>query len=467
MVGVRRFGVYVPKYRLGKETANWGSPSEKAVANFDEDSVTMAVAAGRHCLNGIDPNEIDGLLFATTTPPYTEKQGAAIIATALDLRREIFTADVSGVLRAGTTAVKMAMDSLNAGSAKQVLVVAADTRLGAPRGDMERSLGDGAAALLLSQDAGAAAIEGVHFVSENMLDVWRSQGDTFVRSWEDRFMIEEGFERILLDAVNGFMGKHKLTPKNFTRVALYAPDARRHSQLGRRLGFSPEQLQDSLFGKVGNTGAAFTLMMLLGALEESRDGDVLLAVSYGDGADVLSLRVNGNAQRLNNGGSLKRQLESKMMLSNYETYARWRDVWTSDAAARRPPPPVPSVTALWRESDQNIRLHGAKCNSCGSVQYPPQRVCVKCQARDNSEPAPLSDKKGSIFTYSMDYLAGTVDVPLVNTVVNFEGGGRILCMMTDRELDDLHIGMPVEMSFRKLRVVNGIHNYYWKSIPVR
>ena len=72
-----------------------------------------------------------------------------------------------------------------------------------------------------------------------------------------------------------------------------------------------------------------------------------------------------------------------------------------------------------------------------------------------------------MFTYSMDYLAGTIDNPLVITVVNFEGGGRILCMMTDRELDEVQVGMPVEMSFRKLRVVNGVHNYYWKSIPVR
>ena len=363
--------------------------------------------------------------------------------------------------------MKMAMDSINAGSARHVLVVAADTRLGAPRGDMERSLGDGAAALLLSQGAGFAAIEGIHFVTENMLDVWRSQGDTFVRSWEDRFMIEEGFERILLDVVNGFLDKYKLSPKDFARVALYAPDARRHSQLGRRLGFTPEQLQDSLFGKVGNTGAAFTLMSLLGALEESKDGDLILAASYGDGADVLSLRVNGNPQGSANGGRLKHQIESKNVLSNYETYARWRDVWISDAAARRPTPNVPSVTALWRESDQNIRLYGGKCYSCGSVQYPPQRVCAKCQEKDKAEPVPLSDKKGTIFTYSMDYLAGTVDVPLVNTVVNFEGGGRILCMMTDRELDELHIGMPVEMSFRKLRVVNGIHNYYWKAVPVR
>jgi len=40
-------------------------------------------------------------------------------------------------------------------------------------------------------------------------------------------------------------------------------------------------------------------------------------------------------------------------------------------------------------------------------------------------------------------------------------------MLTDREVDEVQIGMEVEMSFRKLRVVNGIHNYYWKAVPKR
>ena len=467
MVGVKSFAAYIPRHRLGKETEGWGSSAEKAIANFDEDSVTMAVAAGRECLNALDPAAVDGLLFATTTPPYAEKQCAAIIATALDLRRDIFAADVTGVLRAGTTALKMAMDSINAGSAKQILVVAADTRLAAPRGEMERNMGDGAASLLLSQAGVVATIEGTHFITENMLDMWRSQGDPFIRTWEDRFMNEEGLERILPDAVAGFMKKSDLTPKDFTRVAFYAPDARRHSQLGRRMGFSPEQLQDPMFGTVGNTGAAYPLMLLVGALEESGNGDLLLTASYGDGSDVLSFRVSENIAALKDGVGLKKRIESKVVIPSYETYARWRDVWTSDAAARRPPPAVPSVTAMWRESDQNIRLYGAKCNKCGSIQHPPQRVCTVCLSKDDFEPARLSDKKGTVFTYSMDYLAGSTDTPLVVTVINFEGGGRMLCMMTDRELDEVHVGMPVEMSFRKLRVVNGIHNYYWKSVPVR
>ena len=467
MAGIKAFGAYIPKYRLGKETAGWGSSAEKAVANFDEDSVTMGVAAGRDCLGELDTQAVDGLLFATTSSPYAEKQCASIVATALDLRRDISTADVTGVLRAGTTALKMALDSVNAGSARQVLVVAADARLATPRGEMERNLGDGAAAVLVAKDGVAATVEGTHFITENMLDMWRSPGDPFIRTWEDRFMNEEGLERILPNAVAGFMAKYDQSPADFARVGFYSPDARRSSQLGRRMGFSQEQLQDPLFGKVGNTGAAYPLMLLAGALEESKDSDLVLIASYGDGSDVLSFRVNGGIEGLKDRRGVRKHLEAKGVLPNYETYARWRDVWVSDAASRRPAPAVPSVTALWRESDQNIRLYGARCNACGYVQYPPQRVCTGCQAKDDFQPVHLSNKKGSVFTYSMDYLAGTTDTPLVIAVVNFDGGGRMLCMMTDRDLDEVRVGMPVEMSFRKLRVVNGINNYYWKSMPVR
>ena len=135
---------------------------------------------------------------------------------------------------------------------------------------------------------------------------------------------------------------------------------------------------------------------------------------------------------------------------------------------RRIAPPQaqsPSVSALWRESDHNIRFYGAICNQCGFVQYPPQRVCVECQCRDDSTPLRLSDRAGKVFTYSLDHLAGTTDTPLVIAVIDFDDGGRVLCMMTDREIDEVRIDMPVEMSFRKLRVVNGIHNYYWKAVP--
>jgi len=437
------------------------------VANFDEDSVSMAVAAAIDCLNGREREEIDGLLFATTTPPYAEKQCASIIATALDLRRDIFTADITDVLRAGTTALKSALDSVAAGSAKNVLVVASDNRQGAPKGEAERNSGDGAVAFIISEDAVIAEQAGSYTITENMMDTWRSAGDQFVRSWEDRFAIEEGLERIMGEAVSGFLEREGVSVKDVAKLALYSPDARRHGQLARHLGFQPEQVQDPLFGRMGNTGAAFPLMLLAGALEDGSPGQLLLTVAYGDGSDVLGFRTTSKIGERGHGLGVSGFLDSGQVLDSYETYAKWRNVWLTDSSSRRPDPQSPSVTALWRESDQNIKFHGGVCNQCGYVQYPPQRVCVECQSRDDSTPIRLSDKLGTVFTYSLDYLAGTVDTPLAVVVVDFEPGGRVLCMMTDREVGEVQIGMPVQMSFRKLRVVNGIHNYYWKAVPLR
>ena len=468
MAGIAAYGAYVPRYRLGAETAGWNSRVERAVANFDEDSVTMAVAAGIDCLAGRDRNAIDGIIFASTTAPYAEKQCAAIVAAALDLRQDIFATDVSNVLRAGTNAIKSALDAVAAGSAGEVLVVVADSRQGSPRGETERASGDGAAAFVISAYGVIAESVGSHSITDNMLDTWRSPGDPFVRTWEDRFATEEGIERIVPEAVNGYCQRTGIAPTDVAKVALYAPDARRHARLARQLGFSEGQIESSMFGTVGNTGAAFVPMLLVGALERANPDELLLAISYGDGSDVLGFRTTpaiATAQRPAMG--LSGWVEAKHGLSNYETYAKWREVWTLDDASRRPAPASPSVSALWREGDKNVRLYGARCRSCGYVQYPAQRVCVECRSVDDGEPVRLSDKAGELFTYSMDYIAGAVDTPLVVAVVDFECGGRVLCMMTDRELDEVRVGMPVAMSFRKLRVVNGIHNYYWKAIPQR
>ena len=39
--------------------------------------------------------------------------------------------------------------------------------------------------------------------------------------------------------------------------------------------------------------------------------------------------------------------------------------------------------------------------------------------------------------------------------------------MTDVDPDAVEIGMPVEMTFRRLNVADGIANYFWKARPRR
>jgi 3-hydroxy-3-methylglutaryl CoA synthase len=75
MVGITSFGAYVPLHRLDRAELfrAWGGtlgmsvPGERAVASFDEDSVTMAVEAAIDCMHDVNPQSIDGLFFASTT----------------------------------------------------------------------------------------------------------------------------------------------------------------------------------------------------------------------------------------------------------------------------------------------------------------------------------------------------------------------------------------------------------------
>ena len=97
MIGISRSGVYIPPTRLGIKALGGGPVEdggpEKAVAWSDEDTLTMAVAAGSECLRGTDRLQVDALILASTSHPFKEKQGAAIIARALSLRRDVQTTD--------------------------------------------------------------------------------------------------------------------------------------------------------------------------------------------------------------------------------------------------------------------------------------------------------------------------------------------------------------------------------------
>src|SRR5262249_17249963 len=104
MIGITGFGGYVPYYRLThKEIARaWGGrggDGERAVAGTDEDSITMAVEAVRDAVRGENIKGIDGLILATTTSPYGEKQGSTLVAAAADLRHDIRTADYTNSVR--------------------------------------------------------------------------------------------------------------------------------------------------------------------------------------------------------------------------------------------------------------------------------------------------------------------------------------------------------------------------------
>jgi len=469
MVGIVSYGAYIPIYRLSRDLPwlTWGGlpvGGERSVANFDEDSITMAVEAGNNCLQGFNREEIDGLFLASTTTPYKEKQCAGLVAEALDLKRNIRTADFTNSIRSATIALRAAMDAIAAGSAKKVLVVAADCRMGMPSTEYEQAFGDGAAALLLSKTGLIATIDGCHTHYDDIMDLWRLDNDNYVRFWEDRFIVEHGYLNNTAEAVKALLQEQGLKTADITKAVLYTHDARRHQQVARNIGFDYKtQVQDSLFANVGNTGAAYALMMLAGALEQAKAGDKLLLANYGDGADAFILTIADGITKLKSRRGIKYHLDSKLPLMSYDKYLRYRGIlqgyafWENQSAA----------TVSWRDRRWNINCRGGKCQVCGNINFPPQRICMYCQSKDQFEEVRLADRRGKLFTYSKDNLGPSLDSPIILCIIDFDDGGRFYAQMTDRDPDKIELEMPVELTFRWMHSERGIRNYYWKCRPLR
>jgi 3-hydroxy-3-methylglutaryl CoA synthase len=363
----------------------------------------------------------------------------------------------------------MALDAAAAGRVKNGLVVATDSRLGPPGSDFEKSSGDAAVCFRVGSGDEIAVLEDLVSVTNEIHDVWRPSGEDMVRSWEDRFVQQEGYLDSMQRVTALLKKRTGKTPESFDRIVLFAPDARRHAEAARMLGLPKAKLQDPLFDRLGNTGASFALLQLAACLESAAPGESILVLNYGDGADALVLRTTDRIASRDTAGKrgVAAHLASRLPVKSYSDYLKWRGLFSEDSGVRRPSNSGPSAAALHREQAQVLRFHGVKCRKCTTVQYPPQRICVSCGARDEFDTVRLVGEPAKLFTYSMDYIAGTIDVPLVLTVVDFDNGARAVLMMTDRDVDRIAIDMPLELSFRLARSGGGITNYYWKSQPVR
>lgn len=478
MVGITSYGAYIPWHRINRMTI-YGSigfvnmatitPGEKAVANYDEDSLSMAVNAGVDCLTGLDRSKLDGLYFATTTAPYKERLNAGLIATALDLQPEIRAADFADSVKAGTTALLAACDSIKAGSVRNILLCASDCRLGPAGSFQEETYGDGAASLLMGKTNVIASLEGSYSLTYDFIDHWRIDGERYNRTGEDRWVRDEGYNKFIAEAIGGLMKKYKLSPQDIAKVCYPCMYVRAHPNIGKKLGFEPEQLQDHMFTTVGVTGAANPLMILVGALEDAKPGDKIIVASHGNGSDALLFEVTPEIEKIGAKRGIKKNLANRKDLTSYEKMVTFNEVITIDTAGRGEEFFHTSTSILWRDRKKLLGLVGTKCKKCGTPQWPPQRICVnpKCGAIDQMEEYRFSDRKGRLFTYTGDNLAFSPTPPELYGMIDFEGGGRALFNLTDCELEQISVNMLMEMTFRKRYVAPGFVGYGWKGTPAK
>ena len=137
MIGISSYGCYLPRYRLRRDELAeihgiHSLGGERTVANFDEDTLTMAYQACFNCMLPEARNRLGGLYFASTSSPFNEKMASPVISAALNFPPNVQTIDFSGSLRSGANALVSAFHGVQARSESQILVVASEKRMAEP-----------------------------------------------------------------------------------------------------------------------------------------------------------------------------------------------------------------------------------------------------------------------------------------------------------------------------------------------
>jgi 3-hydroxy-3-methylglutaryl CoA synthase len=484
MTGITAYGAYIPRLRLQRKAiaqANaWFAPGlvgnakgERAMANFDEDAVTMAVEAGRACLPANDPIKdrgfVDAAYFASTSMPFSDRQNAGIVASALNLSDDISSVDITSSQRAGTSALIAALDAVGSGRAKSPLVVAGENRKARAASTQELAFGDAAAALTLGKDKVIAKFLGSHSHTVDFVDHFRGEGEEFDYGWEERWIRDEGYTKIVPKAVKHLFEKTGVTGADIAHFVVPCPFAKLDQQLAKACGIDPAKVRDNLAATVGDSGSAHALLMLVHVLEQAKPGEKILVAQFGQGCDALLFEATPEIARYEARGGVTAALARRKEETNYNKYLAFNGLIELEKGMRAEIDKRTALTVVYRKNDMLMGLVGGKCRVCGTAQFPRSRVCVgpNCKAIDSQDPYSFAEQTGTVLSWSADFLTFSMSPPNHYGMITFGDGGRFMADITDVDQGQIDSGTKVKMSFRvKDRDDRrGFVRYFWKAVP--
>ncbi len=466
MRGIAGYGVYLPHFRLDRSRirqtlGQGGGKGTRAVASYDEDTTSMAVEAARSCLRNSDVKP-SSLLFSTTNPAYLDKTNANTIHAALDLDENTFAADLGGAPRSAIAAARAAfrMPGTN-------LVIASDLRVGMPSGKDESDGGDGAVALLLADNESQPVI--AEFVASGtstgeFLDRWRVPGDPTSKVWEERFGEGIYLEHVK-NALDQALAAADLSVDELSKVIINGLHGRACRGASKMIGAKPDAFVDDLTSKVGNTGSAHAYLLLASVLDQAEPNEVIAIVNLADGCDVTILKTTDAISDYQPEKTVAQVVSEGNDSLDYSLYLSWRGFLDREPP-RRPDPIRPAAPPSGRAEDWKYAFVGSKDRESGAIHLPPQRTSMKGGNVDDMERIRMADTPATIATFTIDRLAYSLSPPMVVAVIDFDGGGRFRCEMTDVDPENVHIGDRVAMTFRRLFTADGVHNYFWKARPI-
>ena len=114
----------------------------------------------------------------------------------------------------------------------------------------------------------------------------------------------------------------------------------------------------------------------------------------------------------------------------------------------RPLPAPDGVSAPYWEAASRGELLIQRCPACGHRQFYPRALCTVCGTDPEWESA---SGRGVVHTFTVirqNYARPFSDeLPYVVAIVELDEGVRMMSNITDCAVDDVHVGMPVEVHF--------------------
>jgi 3-hydroxy-3-methylglutaryl CoA synthase len=469
-------GAYIPRLRLQRksivDTNRWFAPGlaslgkgERAICNWDEDAITMAVEAARDATVGRDRGALKTLYFASTTFPFLDRLNAGVVAEALAMPEDLTALDVASSQRCATAALAMALRG-----GEPSLIVAAEHRRTKSASSIELTSGDGAAAVVVGEGAPVARLLASAQSTVDFVDHFRTAESVYDYQWEERWIRDAGYMAIVPPVIARCLAGANVKAADITYFCMPAMVPRVVNSVAKAAGIAEAALVDNLHTVCGDTGAAHPLLLLVSVIERAKPGERILVVGFGQGVDALLFERTSEsceyAGRLGCVGHLARRREEL----SYAKFLAFNELVEIERGMRSETDKLTPLSALWRNRDTVTGMIGGKCAVCGTIQFPISRICANpnCNAVDSEEPHPFAEKTGRVNSFTADRLTYSPDPPACYGMVQFEEGGRWMMDFTDVDADKLAVGMRMRMMFRVKDVdtQRGFRRYFWKAAPI-
>jgi hydroxymethylglutaryl-CoA synthase len=419
-VGIVGYGVYIPRQRIPTEEIVKVRESKrkdlnellekiryglllknKAIADFSEDTITMAAEAAENAvlMAGVSPSMIRSVTVGTESKPYAVGSTARHAASFIGVESNVYVNDLEGACNAGMQGLEIIKDQILSGEIEYGLAIGSDVAQ-APEGDpLEYACGSGAAAFILGKKDVIATIKDTAPYSSLTMDFWRREGSPVPKHF-GKTTVEAYITHVIGAIINLLKKNRNLTLSSFNHITFHQPSGYMplktcktllnpsslisDNDLAERIKLTQDDIEKKVTPwlkvlEIGNTYAASTLIGLASILDKANPGDNILAVSYGSGAYSIAawIKVEDKIKEKIGIVPTVEDYINRRKEINFQKYKeRMKELLNRAKRKTIYSRIIGEIQPLGKEV-----IEATLCDGCKRIYYPPRDKCLEYECQ--------------------------------------------------------------------------------------